>query len=168
MNKNKLRHEVLKLLVENYNTVLAKYGENDDSLPPMYYEKKKIPINLILESTKVSYADLKQASTKAIRDKAYKFTENKEHEECCNIAENTFYYYDEDIYLKESKWYQRDIWKTTWPLLFAGVISLITTLLVQSIKKKEYKTEQNKIDKRQDSLINELKDSILFYRKSVE
>ena len=134
----------------------------------MYSDNVKIPINLILESAKVSYADLKQASTKAIKDKAYKFTENKEHEEYCDIAKNTFLYYNEDIYLKQSKWYQRDIWKKIWLLLFAGFISLITTLVVQWINKKEYKTEQNKIDKRQDSLINELKDSINFIKKSLE
>ncbi|MEO6869221.1 MAG: hypothetical protein ABI168_06230 [Ginsengibacter sp.] len=168
MNKNKVRHKVLRLLVENYEILLDKYGENGNFLPPMYSDNVKIPINLILESAKVSYADLKQASTKAIKDKAYKFTENKEHEECCDIAKNTFLYYNEDIYLKQSKWYQRDIWKKIWLLLFAGFISLITTLVVQWINKKEYKTEQNKIDKRQDSLINELKDSINFIKKSLE
>jgi hypothetical protein len=157
MNKDLIRHKVLGILVKNYNEVRDKYGDPD--IHESAYDKLEIPIEEIIKSLKISYPQFNQISTKAIRDRAFKIVENRHHTDCCMISSNTFLFYNEKVYLKDSRsFYQKS---SFWTPILAGAIGACFTLVINSFfgntKNKNRDAKQQMIEKRLDSLIQSQK-----------
>lgn len=162
MNRNKIRHKILRLLIENYNEVNEKYGDGQGFISPEDEHRISIPVNTIIERLKMSYQDFDRVITKALKDKALKYDTTHDFEECITLAENTRLFYNEEMYLN-----QKSNWKEKHPFLYdiililvTAFISVITTLSVAKFQRVKEQDEQNKIDIRQDSLINKLADSL--------
>lgn len=162
MNRNKIRHKILKMLVDNYQEVDEKYGEGQGFFLPSEEHRLGIPINTIVEKLKIPYHDYDQAVTKAYRDKTVKRDDTNDVEECLTIAENTFLYYYERIYLN-----QKSQWKEKYPLLYdliiiivTAIISIITTVLISKYQRQKDQEEQNQTNMRQDSIIKTLQNAL--------
>ena len=167
MNRNKIRHKILRLLVENYNAVQEKYGDGDGFIFPMDEDKIPIPVNTIIDRLKLSYKDFDTVITKAIRDKSLKYDDTNEVEQCITLAENSLLFYKERFYLN-----QKSEWKDRNPfayqiiiILITAFVSIITTLSIAKFERRTESREQNKIDTHQDSLINNLIDSLQLIHK---
>ncbi len=161
MDRNKIRHKILGILVENYRQIEQKFGEYAGFIAPMYEEYLLVPVSTITKQLKISYEDFEKVATKASKDKTIKFDENAEGE-CVTLGENTFLFYNEEIYLN-----QKDKWKDKHPFLYdiililvTAFISVVTTLAVAKLQYTKEQEEQVQINNRQDSPINKLTNSI--------
>lgn len=162
MNRNKIRHKILRMLVENYRDVDEKYGEGQGFFLPSEQHRLGIPINTIVEKLNISHQDYDEAITKAFRDHAVQHDKTNDVEDCITIAENTFLYYNERIYLN-----QKSQWKEKYPLLYdliiiivTAIISIIATVLISKYQRHKDQEEQNQINMRQDSIIKTLQNSL--------
>lgn len=167
MNRNKIRHKILRLLVENFNAVKEKYGDGDGFIFPMYEDKIPIPVNIIMDRLKISYNDFDNVITKSIRDEALKYDDTNDAQQCITLAENTLLLYKEKFYLN-----QKSEWKDRNPfayqiiiILITAFVSVLTTLSIAKFQRRTQSREQSKIDIRQDSLINKLIDSLKVLHK---
>ena len=159
MNRNKIRHKILRILMENYKEVDAKYGDGDGMgfIAPIDEHRLSIPVKEIIKRLKISNDDYETAITQAFRDKTVKHDETNDMEDCLVMAENTRIYYNERTYLK------RINFKESHPLLydicliaFGAAFSTFITIVGGSLQGKDHQ-EQDKINLRQDSTINSLK-----------
>lgn len=144
--------------MENYKAVDEKYGDGMGFIAPMDEYRLSIPVKDIVERLKISYEDYETVITQALRDKTVKPDENNDMEDCLVMAENTRLFYNEKTYLK------RISLKENNPLLYdailillAALVSIITTIGVGEWQRKKDLSDQDKINLRQDSTINNLK-----------
>lgn len=162
MNRNRIRHKILKILVENYRYADEKYGDGQGFFLPQDEYRLAVSVTDIINLLKISYKDYEQSITKAIRDKSVKYDTTIETEDCLTIAENTFLYYNERTYLN-----QKNQWKEKYPFLYdvililtASSVSVITTITISKFQNQKEQKEQDEINSRQDSVIRSIENSI--------
>lgn len=153
-SNNSIRHEVIKILVNQYVKVLLEKGE-DNWIPPMYEEDLYVPIGKIAEQLKITYLKLEVASIQAVRDNAYTEVTDSDNNACYTISSNTRLYHTEKIYLKQGRkiFLQPDFLKNLIVAVVAAGLSFLFTFLLQA---KESKNQKLK-DQKQDSIISKLK-----------
>ena len=130
MNKNRIRHKALGLLVNNLKTVKEKYG----AAPPIDIYHTYIPLKDALTIIKVDEHQFRTKCVKAVMDESMKYVDNYDGIECIAIAKNTLLFYHEQKYLK-------DIWEvrnsniyniSKWAIPIAAMI-VSTYLALKSI-----------------------------------
>ena len=167
MNRDKIRHKILKIIVDNYYEVEAKHGDGFGSVDPMWESELDVPVSLIVAKLKISYRDFDTVLSQAIRDKAIKYGTSDETQDCLTIASNTFLYYNERIYLNKGPKF-----KEKYPFVYdliviiiTAAVSIATTLFVSRFQREKDQDFQAKKNAQQDSIITELKKTIITYKQ---
>ena len=145
---NKIRHQVLKILIDNAYEMEVKYGS--PYLEPMDKHLFEIEKSDIMEKLNITYRELEEASTRAYSDKAYKtvYIDQDHSTESMILGENGRIFYNEKTYQREGQYFfhKEDFWKAIILGLIATIISVVINYFVKDSQGKDIKARQAKTD----------------------